>query len=113
MNTNESINGLSIVYPDAPNIIVLTRNGKINKFDAQLMSTHSRGTKGSSCIKLDANDEIFGIYSASDIDILRVVTSEAIEEIHIKEIKSKSNIAAGQKLLSSKGIILKADIIRI
>ena len=113
MNTNESINGLSIVYPDAPNIIVLTKNGKINKFDAQLMSTHSRGTKGSSCIKLDANDEIFGIYSASDIDILRVVTSEAIEEIHIKEIKSKSNIAAGQKLLSSKGIILKADIIRI
>jgi DNA gyrase/topoisomerase IV subunit A len=112
MNTDEPINGLSIIYPDTPSIIVLTKNGKVNKFDAQLMSSHSRGSKGSSCIKLDSNDEIFGIYSASESDVLRVVTSESIEEIPINTIKSKSSIAAGQKIISSKGIILKVDIIK-
>ena len=112
MNTEEAINGLSVIYPDSTNIIVLTKNGKINRFDSQLLNSHSRGSKGSSCIKLDPNDEIFGIYGASESDVLRVVTSEDIEEVPISMIKSKSSIAAGQKILSSKGIILKADIIR-
>ena len=112
MNTDECINGLSVIYPDSSDIIVLTKNGKLNRFGSPLMSSHSRGSKGSSCIKLDANDEIFGIYGASESDTLRIVTSDAIEEIPIASIKVKSSIAAGQKLLNSKGIILKADIIR-
>ena len=76
------------------------------------MNTHARGSKGSSCIKLDSNDEIFGIYGASETDKIRIMTSDAVEEIPIMSIKSKSSIAAGQKLLNSKGIIVKADITR-
>ncbi len=112
MNTEEPINGLSVIYPDSSDIIVLTKNGKLNRFGSPLLSSHSRGSKGSSCIKLDTNDEIFGIYGASESDKIRIVTSDAIEEIPIVSIKSKSSIAAGQKLMTSKGIILKADIIR-
>lgn len=112
MNTDEPINGLSVIYPDSSDIIVLTKNGKFNRFGSPLMSTHSRGSKGSSCIKLDSNDEIFGIYGASESDNIRVVTSDAVEEVPVTSIKSKSSIAAGQKLLASKGIIVKADIVR-
>jgi len=112
MNTDEPINGLSVIYPDSSDIIVLTKNGKLNRFGSPLMTSHSRGSKGSSCIKLDSNDEIFGIYGASESDTIRIVTSDAIEEIPVSTIKSKSNIAAGQRILTSKGIILKADIIR-
>lgn len=112
MNTDESINGLSVIYPDSSDIIVLTKNGKFNRFGSPLMSTHARASKGSSCIKLDPSDEIFGIYGASESDSIRVVTSEAVEEVPVINIKSKSSIAAGQKMLTSKGVILKADIIR-
>jgi DNA gyrase subunit A len=112
MNTDEPINGLSVIYPDSSDIIVLTKNGKLNRFGSPLMTSHQRGSKGGSCIKLDNNDEIFGIYGASENDTIRIVTSDAIEEIPIVNIKTKSSIAAGQKLLTSKGIILKADIIR-
>ena len=112
MNTEEPINGLSVIYPDSSDIIVLTKNGKLNRFGSPLMNSHARGSKGSSCIKLDTNDEVFGIYGASEMDSIRIVTSDAVEVIPITSIKSKSSIAAGQKLLSSKGIILKADIIR-
>ena len=62
MNTEEPINGLSVIYPDSTDIIVLTKNGKFNRFGSPLMNSHARGSKGSSCIKLDPNDEIFGIY---------------------------------------------------
>ena len=112
MNTEEPINGLSVIYPDSSDIIVLTRNGKLNRFGSPLMSSHARGSKGSSCIKLDTNDEIFGIYGASETDKIRIVTSDLVEEIPIANIKVKSSIAAGQKILSSKGRILKADIVR-
>lgn len=112
MNTNEFINGLSVIYPDSSDIIVLTRNRKLNRFGSPMLQVHSRGTKGSSVIKLDSNDEIFGIYGASETDKLRVVTTEGIEEIPVTEIKVKSSIAAGQKLLLTKGVVLKADIVR-
>ena len=112
MNTDEPINGLSVIYPDSSDIIVLTKNGKLNRFGSPLMNSHARGSKGSSCIKLDTNDEIFGIYGASESDRIRVMTSDAVEEIPVSAIKSKSNIAAGQKLLTSKNIIVKADIVR-
>ena len=112
MNTDEPVNGLSVIYPDSSNIIVLTKNGKLNRFESPLMSSHARGTKGSSCIKLDSNDEIFGIYGASESDKLRIVASDMVEEVPITNIKVKSSIAAGQKLLNTKGIILKADVIK-
>ena len=112
INTEEFVNGLSVIYPDSSDIIVLTKNRKLNRFSSPLLTVHSRGTKGSSVIKLDPNDEIFGIYGASESDKLRIVTTEGIEEIAISDIKSKSSIAAGQKVILSKGIILKADIIR-
>ena len=110
MNTEEPINGLSVIYPDSSDIIVLTKNGKFNRFGSPLMNSHARGSKGSSCIKLDANDEIYGIYGASESGKIRIVTSDAIEEIPVNSIKSKSSIAAGQKILSLKGIILKVDV---
>ena len=104
MNTEEPINGLSIIYPDSSDIVVLTKNGKLNRFGSPLMNSHARGSKGSSCIKLDSNDEIYGIYGVSESNKIRIVTSENVEEIPVANIKSKSSIAAGQKLLNNINI---------
>lgn len=112
MNTEEYITGLSVVYPDSTNIVVITKNGKFNRFSSQLLAPHSRNTKGSNVIKLDSNDYIFGIYAVSENDKLRILTSEGTEEVNVSDIKLKSSIAAGTKMIQSKGVIIRADIIR-
>ena len=112
MDTNESIEGMTVIYPESNYIVALTKNGKCNKFDISMFPQHARGRKGSNVMKLDTTDNIFGIYAANDSDIIRVITSEGVEEIHVADIKDKSPIAAGTKMISSKGVIVKADVIR-
>lgn len=112
MDTTEPLNGLSVIYPDASDIVVVTKNGKFNRFNIAMMSTHARARKGSSVIKLDSNDEIFNIFGVNEMDKIRLLTSEGVEEIAVSDIKVKSSIAAGTKMTTSKGIIVRADIIR-
>lgn len=112
MDTTEPINGLSVIYPDASDIIVVTKNGKFNRFNIAMMSTHARARKGSSVIKLDSNDEIFNIFGVNESDKIRLLTSEGVEEIAVSDIKVKSSIAAGQKMTTTKGVIVRADIVR-
>jgi hypothetical protein len=77
-----------------------------------MFQRHARARKGSNVLKLDKTDEIFGIYAANDSDVIRVITSEGVEEIKVADIKDKSPLAAGTKMISSKGIIVKADVMR-
>jgi DNA gyrase subunit A len=112
MDSTEPINGLSVIYPDASHIVVLTKNGFFNKFDSALLTSHARYCKGNGVIKLGSNDEIFNIFGVNDLDKIRVVTSEGIEEVAVTDIPNKSSIAAGKKMLLTKGIIIRADIVR-
>ena len=111
MNTNDEIEGISVVYPDTQYIVVLTRNGKANKFPIGGLTAHGRAKAGNNVIKLDPNDTICTIYGACDNDRLKITTTEGIIEIPVVDIKSKSGIAAGQKVISSKSIIIKCDLI--
>lgn len=112
MGTNEPINGLSVFYPEAEVIVVVTKNGKFNKFPVQMLESNSRGRQGHKVIKLDANDEILNVYGANESDIIRVLTSEGAEEVKVSDIKLKSSIAAGEKKIKNKGIIIRADVIK-
>lgn len=111
MNTNDEIEGLSIVYPDTQFIVVVTANGKMNKFPISGLSVHGRAKSGNNVIKLDATDSIMSIYGARDNDVIKVTTSEGIEHVNVSDIKIKSGIAVGQKMFSSKGVIIRSDLI--
>lgn len=111
MSTSEEIEGISVVYPDTQYIVVLTSNGKANKFPIGGLSAHKRGTGGNNVIKLDGNDNIFTIYGACDNDVLKITTSEQILEVPVSEIKSKSGVASGQKVVNSKEIIVRCDLL--
>ena len=111
MNTSDPIEGLSIIYPDTQYIVVVTRNGYANKFPINCLAVHSRGKSGNNVIKLNSNDSILKLYGASDKDILRLTTPDGIEEVSVADIKSKSGIAAGQKITKSRGIVIKCEII--
>ena len=111
MNTDEPIEGLSIIYPDTQFIVVVTNNGKFNKFPISCFTVKGRGKSGSNVIKLDSGDSIFKLYGACDKDIIRVTTADGIEEVPVLEIKVKSGIAAGQKMIKSRQQVVKCEII--
>ena len=110
MNTSEPIEGISIIYPDTDNIVVLTDNGKVNKFPITGLPQHTRGKVGNTVIKLDAGDSIHSIYGTREVDKLRILTHGENVEIAVSEIKLKSGIASGQKVISVKPVI-KCELI--
>lgn len=111
MNSDEPIQGISVVYPDSNYVVVITEKGKINKFDIKALTVHKRATGGNNVIKLSDNDKIFNIYAVSDNDIIRVVTSNGVTDIPIANIKLRSSVAAGDKGMI-KGTLMRTDIIR-
>ena len=111
MNCDEPIEGLSIIYPNTEYIVVVTHSGKFNKFPINCFTVKGRGKSGNNVIKLDNGDSIFKLYGACDKDIIRITTADGIEEVPVSEIKSKSGIAAGQRLIKSRQQIIKSEII--
>ena len=112
MNTTEPLSGLSVFYPDATDVIVVTKNGKFNRFNIAMLNCLSRARKGVKVIKLDATDEILNVFGVNETDKIRLLTSDGIEEIAVADVKVKSTIAAGTKMVQSKGVIVRADVIR-
>ena len=112
MKTDDPIRGMDILYPDTNNVIVVTKNGKFNRFSSNLMAPHKRGSSGAGVIKLDPNDEIFTILGTNDSDTLKVITADGAELVPVANIKIKSSIAPGQRMITSRESIIKVDIIR-
>lgn len=112
MKGSEFITGLTPIYPDSSDIIVVTKNGKLNRFSSAMMQCHKRATGGSKVIKLDSNDEIHAIVGANETDTLKILTTEGSVEIPVSQIKVKSTLAAGQRFTEIKGIVVRVDVIR-
>lgn len=111
MNTKEPIHSMSVMYPESQFIVVITKNGKFNKFPVGLLESNSRGKSGHKVIKLDSTDEIMNVYGANDSDSIKVVTTEGIEMIPVSGIKVKSSIAAGEKLIKNKGLVIRSEVV--
>ena len=112
LSNDDIIDGVSIIYPDATDVIVVTKNGKFNRFNIAMLNCLSRARKGVKVIKLDATDEILNVFGVNETDKIRLLTSDGIEEIAVADVKVKSTIAAGTKMVQSKGVIVRADVIR-
>ena len=112
MSSNEDMTGLSVLYPDSTDIVVVTKNGKFNRFNIAMLTCSARGRSGNKVIKLDNNDDILNVFAVNETDKIRLLTTDGVEEINVSDIKVKSSIAAGTKMVQSKGVIVKADVIR-
>ena len=111
MNTKNTIEGMSIVYPDATSIIVITRNGKINKIGVSAFQKSQRNKAGNNIIKLSKGDSIQNVYGVTEKNILSVVTTSGVIDIPISDIRRGSSISQGDKIISTKSdIILKTNI---
>ena len=103
---------MSVFYPESKFIVVVTKNGKFNKFPVGLLEANSRGKAGHKVINLAANDEILNVYGVNDTDSIKVVTTEGIEMVPVAGLKTKSSIASGEKMISSKGVIVRAEVVQ-
>ena len=110
MATNEEIEGVSVIYPNAEFITVVTTKGKINKFPISGFASHNRARAGINVIKLQSGDSIKAIYGANDSDIIRIVTSSAVVEVPVNSIKSRSSVAAGDNIPLKGANIVRCDL---
>lgn len=113
MNSKEKLDGIAVIYPNTNDIVVLTKNGYINKFPISGMSLGNRNKSGMSVIKLSKNDSIFNIFGVNDNDILTIETSTQLYNINIQDIMNGSSISPGNKIIPTKSdVILSAWISR-
>jgi DNA gyrase subunit A len=113
MNTKETIDGLSVIYPDATHVVVVTQSGRINKFDLAGFARSGRNKAGSSVIKLGKTDSIVSIYGVNDNNTLRIFTRAGSTDINIADIKVGSSVSAGEKMIALKGDnIIKTKILK-
>ncbi len=104
MNTNDSIDGISVVTNNTTDIVVVTYKGKFNRFNASGLQRSDRYKSGSKVIKLSRGDYIKNIFSCNSNSKLRVILPSETMEINIKDIPLGSSISDGVKLCS-EGII--------
>lgn len=104
MSGIEMIDGVSVIYPDSTDVVVVTETGKVNKFDISGMEVSSRNKAGSKVINLKkSNDMINSIFGVNDSLILHIVTRNTKIDIPVKDIKRGSSISIGEQMISTKG----------
>ena len=112
MDTPDEIDGIELVPRQGNgNIIVFTRNNKMNKFNQSALPLSTRGRKGNKVINLGKNDVIVGLYCANDNDIITVfgAKSGAIDLL-AKDIPAGSSVSSGVKVFNIKDTIIKTKI---
>ena len=114
MSGVDTIDGISVVYPDSTDIVVITESGKINKFAISGMEVSNRNKSGSKVITLAKNgDEINSIFGVNDSHILHVITRSTKIDIPVKELARASSIAKGENKISTKGDnIVKIQVLK-
>ena len=111
MNTTDTISGLSLVYPDATHVVIVTQSGKFNKFDIGGLQSQSRNKAGNKVINLGKTDRIIAIYGVNDNNVLSVVTQSGRVYVNVKDIKQSSSVAAGVKMIEgSPGNVVRVDV---
>lgn len=111
MNTNNEIEGLSVIYPKTNFIVVVTKKGKINKFAISGFGAHDRAKSGINVIKLSPGDEIKAIFGANDTDKIKIITSLNVIEVPVSDIKLRTSVAAGDSISLKGSNIVRCDLI--
>ena len=110
MSSSPEVDGMSIIKPDTTDIIVVTEQGRVNKFDVVGMPRSSRNKAGSKVISLAKGDAIKAIFGGNDSDILKLVTKEGNIEIPVSTIPRASTVSQGIKGCNKTSLLLRCEI---
>lgn len=95
---SDHIDGLSVIYPNATDIVVITVGGKVNRFTIEGLKSSGRNKAGSSVIKLGKTDSIHSIYGVNESNTIRIVSKDGSSNIKVSEIPVGSSISPGSKV---------------
>lgn len=104
------IDGISVILPEATDVVVLTESGRVNKFPITGLQRSNRYKAGSSVIKLSKTDKIKCIFGVNDSTVLKIVTSSTRMEVPVAEIPRGSSVSAGTKIVPGKDLLVKCTI---
>ena len=108
--TTDFVDGLSLIKSSTTHVVVVTKSGRVNKFDVAALPLSVRGKSGSKVIRLGKDDEIQSIFGVNDTDILRIITTNGSYDIPVAEIQNGSSISAGNKMTPGREIVIKSYI---
>ena len=95
--------GMSTIYLDDSNptthIVVITKNGKVNKFLVSGFNRSQRNKAGSKVIDLAKGDSIKCIFGVSESNIISVLTTSGQVDIPVSSIQLSSSVSKGTKLI--------------
>ena len=114
MNTDDVIEGLSVITPDVTHIVVLTESGRINKINVLALPLSARAKAGSKVIKLGKTDSIRKILGLNNDNVIRIKTKDQTYNIPVSDLQEGSSISSGEKLikLPNGDSIIKCDLIK-
>lgn len=111
LSTGEFIDGVSGLYPNMTDIVVITESGRFNRIKIDAFKRSTRAKAGSAVLKLGKNDTINSIFGVSDEDIIHVVTKNTVQDIKVNDIPYGSSLSTGVKAISMKNdIIVKCTV---
>ena len=112
MNTRDTISGLSLVYPDANYVIIVTSSGRFSKFNITGLERSVRNRAGNSVMKLSKTDRIISIYGVNDNNTLAVITTTGKELVPVSAVAVGSSVSSGIKVLQEKNpTVVKAEVV--
>lgn len=101
MITKHTIESISLVKPNSEYIVVVTRNGFINKISAVALPTKQRGKSGNQIIKLSKTDSILTAYGVTDKDRLMVYTQSGQSiPVNVADLPMGSSIGEGARVIN-------------
>ena len=109
---SDEIDGLSMIGPTTTDIIIVTKNGHVNRIDSISLLPSNRAKAGSRVIKLKERDEIKYIFGANSDNVLKVLTKNDKLEIPVAGIPLSSSASTGTKIIPLKNgdVILSCKI---
>lgn len=105
-----TIDGISVIYPDATDIVVVTMNGKVNRFPIGGLARSKRASAGSTVIKLGKGDRINAIFGVNETNVINIHGKEGITSVDVSELKLGSSISTGEKVLKGGDIAVYCTV---
>lgn len=84
--SNTIINGMNFILPHTTDVVVVTKNGYVNRVSINNIEINSRRRAGTNLIKLSKNDEIHTVWACPSNAILVVREGRSQKDIPIQSI---------------------------
>lgn len=96
-----TVDSLNFLLPNATDLIVITKNGLVNRVSLQFVPRLNRGRAGQTIIKNNPQDSILEVLPCNESQILVVNDGRALKKIPVKDIKPGTTTHPGVKLLNA------------